>query len=837
MNKHRKLLPKQTSSVLIILLLFVVISFVYFPACLENKVLDASDYNTYSGASKELRDFRESTGKEALWTNSMFGGMPAYLILTNYTGNIFQPYFNLLSHIPKPVNYLLVNFCLFFLLGLILGINRWISFAGALAYGLSTYFFIMMGEGHVTKVQAISYFSVLIAGVYLAYRGKRFWGSFMAAVGLSLILSVNHPQMSYYIGILVLIMVATYLISAIKEKTLPDFLKTSATLAGAVLIAVGICFGPILTTYKYGKYSTRGKPNVAIKDNNQATGLDKDYILDYSYNLGEAITSFIPRFRGGSITEPLGKNTETYKLLVADQGKQQADKIAKSSPVYWGCQPISKGPFYYGAGFWFLFVLGLFIVKGREKWWIAAVVFFSFLLSLGKNIPFLADFMVGYFPGYNKFRAVTNIVVIQHFAMAIMGLLAVREIYLRNIESKKFIKFLKYSFAIVGGFALIFVIIPGLAGNFRSDADADLVKMGGWPVKFIEAIVADRKSMVRADAFRTLVFISLAATVIWAFWAKKIKTTHALLLWILLIFADMWPVDKRYLNNDSFVSAKRAEVTFQPTEADKFILSDKDPDYRVLNLSLDPFTDASTSYYHKSVGGNNGAKLRRYHEMIYFNISREIQVIIKNLEGIKTESSLDSLLASLNSINLMNTRYIIFNPDADPIVNKYAIGNAWFVDSCRVVPVADEEVRSIKNLTIKTTAVLDKSQEKFIPRKSYIPSGSAIKLKSYAPNKLVYEANCLSEQLAVFSEIYYPEGWVARIDGKESPHFRADYILRAMVVPGGKHEIVFEFKPQVYKTGNMVSLASSILLVLIFVAGLLFEFRKKEVMSQIKKQE
>jgi hypothetical protein len=827
MNNTKKNIPGQTTSVLIIVLLFIIISFAYFPSCLEGKVLDASDYNVYSGASKELRDFRKLTGEEALWTNSMFGGMPAYLILTNFKGNIFQPYFSFINLIPKPVNYFIVNFCLFFLLGLILGTNRWICFAGALAYGFSTYFFIMLGEGHVTKVQSVSYFSIIIAGVYLAYHGKRFWGSFLAMIGFSLILSVNHPQMSYYAGILVIIVAATYSVYAVKEKTLHNFLKTSATLTGAAIIAVGISFGPILTTYKYERYSTRGKLNVAIKDNNQPSGLSKDYILDYSYNLGEAITSFIPRFRGGSITEPLGEKTETYKLLVADQGKLQAAKIAKNSPIYWGCQPISKGPFYFGAIFWFLFILGLFIVKGKEKWWIVSVVVFSFLLSLGKSIPFLSDFMVNYFPGYNKFRAVANIIVIQHFAMAMMGLLTSREIYLRNFDSRKFIKSLRITFAIVGGFALFFVIIPGFAGNFRSNADADLID-SGWPAKFIEAMVSDRKSMVRADAFRTLFFVSLATVVIWAFWTKKIKAGHALVLWIIFTFVDMWPIDKKYLNNDSFVSKKRAEVTFLPTFADKFILQDKDQDYRVLNISLDPFTDASTSYYHKSVGGNHGAKPRRYQEMIYFNISREIQDIIKNLENIKTQSTLDSLLANLNSINLLNTRYIIFNPDETPIVNKYAVGNAWFVDSCRIVSNADEEVRSIKNLNIKSMAVVDKSQEKFIPQKTFNTSGSTIKLKSYAPNKMGYEADCLSEQQAVFSEIYYPEGWISKIDGIESPHFRADYILRTMVVPAGKHEIIFEFKPQVYKTGNTISLASSILLVLILSGGIFFEFRKNK---------
>lgn len=828
MNRIKKYFPKQTTSVLIILLLFIIISFSYFPSCLEGRVLDANDYNTFSGASKELKDFKKATGEEALWTNSMFGGMPAYLILTNYKGNIFQPYFNFLSLIPKPVNYIIVNFCLFFLLGLVFGANPWISFAGALAYGFSTFFFVLLGEGHITKVQSISYFSLLVAGIYLAYNKKLLVGGILSAVGLSLIFSINHMQMTYYAGILVLIMAITYFVFAIKEKTLPRFFKTSGLLAATFVIAVGISFGPLLTTYEYGKYSTRGKSELATKDNNQTTGLNRDFILDFSYNIGEAMTAFIPRFRGGGISEPLDENTETYKLLVLDRGKEEAKKLAESSPVYWGCQPMVKGPFYYGAVFCFLFVLGLFIVKGKEKWWIVSAVIVSFLLSLGKNIPFLANFMVDYFPGYDKFRGVTNIVFIQQFAMALLGLLTIKEIYLRNVDSKKFIKSLKLAFAIAGGFALLFAIIPTLAGSFRSSADAELTE-AEWPIQFIEALVADRKFILRIDAFRTFIFVSLAAAGLWAFWVKKLKTPYALVLWVFLIIADLWPVDKKYLNNDYFVSKRRAEVTFLPTLTDKIILQDKDPYYRVLNLSLDPFTDTSTSYYHKSLGGNNGAKLRRYQEMIYFNISREIQVIIKQLENIKTEGELDSLLTGLNSINMLNTRYIIFNPEAPPIVNLHTLGNAWFVENYKLVDNADEEVRAIKDLKIDSTVVIDRKFEKILSGKSFRKDSRAlIKLKSYEPNKLVYEADCPSEQLAVFSEIYYPEGWISRIDGTETPFFRANYILRSMVVPAGNHEIVFEFKPQSYKTGNNVSRASSILLVIVVAGAGFFEYKSRK---------
>lgn len=818
---------KQTKSVLIIILIFIVISFTYFPAIIQGKVLDASDYNTFSGASKELKDFKKATGQEALWTNSMFSGMPAYLILTNYKGNIFQPYFSLMNLIPKPVNYVIINFCMFFLLTIILGVSPWIGFGGALAYGFTSYFFIVLGEGHVTKVQALSYLPLLIGGIYLAYNKKLLPGTILAAIGLTLILSVNHPQMTYYAGILVLIIVLTYLVYAIKEKSLPEFLKVSGYLIGAAVLAVGICFGPLLTTYEYGKYSTRGKSELKESDSSKANGLGRDFILDYSYDLGEAFTAFIPRIRGGSNSEPLDEDSETYKLLEKDQGRDAARQMAKDTPLYWGTQPITRGPFYYGAVFCFLFVLGLFIVKGKEKWWIVATVIVAFLLSLGKNIPFLSNFMIDYFPGYNKFRDVKGIVVIQQFAMAVMGVLTIKEIHNRKIDSIRFIKSLKYSFFITGGIALLFIIIPRLAGSFRGSYDEVLINNMGWPQEFIDTLVADRRSLVRTDAFRTLFFVSLAFISIWAFWTKKIKAQYALSLWILLILFDLWPVDRRYLNNECFVSKQRATSTFLPTTADNYILKDKDPDYRVLNLSIDPFTDTSTSYFHKSIGGNNGAKMRRYNDMVYFNISREFQGIMRYLENRTNLGNIDSLLAISNSLNLLNTRYIILDPNVSPVTNPYALGNAWFVDNYKWVSNPDEEVRAIKDIKPKTTAVIDKRFENQISGKTFRKDPEAsIKLKSYAPDKLIYQSKCSSEQLAVFSEIFYPKGWISTIDGKKVPHFRVDYILRSMVIPSGNHEIVFEFKPQSFKTGNAVSMASSIFFI-IFVAGTVFIQSKK----------
>jgi len=819
----------QTKSVLIIILLFVVVSFSYFPSLLNGKSLNAHDINTYAGMSKELKDFRAQTGDEAIWTNSMFGGMPGYLISTKYPGNVDNIYFSIVNAIPKPVNFIIVNFCLFFLLCLLLGANPWISFASALAYGFISTFYILLDAGHITKVSTLSYFSLFIAGIYLAYNKKLITGSILTSLGLALMLTANHPQMTYYAGIMVLIMGITYFIYAYKEKTLPDFFKATGFIAVAAIIAVGINFSPLVTTYEYGKYSTRGKSDLVAKDNNQTAGLDRDYILDYSYDLGEAVTAFIPRFKGGGMSEPLGENSEVFKLIEQNQGKAKAKDFVKTLPLYWGSQPIASGPFYYGAVLCFLFVLGLFVLKGREKWWLVSVVIVSFLLSLGKNIPFLANLMIDYFPGYSKFRDVKNIIVIQQFAMAVMGLLTVKEIYLRNIDSKKFMNSLKYAFAITGGFALLFALIPGLAGDFKGNSDAQLIQ-SGWPQQFIDALVADRKMVLRIDAFRTFIFVALAAAGLWAFWTKKIKAQYALALWVVLIVADLWPVDKKYLNNDDFVAKKKVETPYLPTKADEAILRDRSLDYRVLNMSASTFNDVSTSYFHKSIGGYHGAKMKRYQEMIEQNISPEMQQIGARFRSVKTQADLDSLnFVGLNSINMLNTKYIIYNPEAEPIVNKQALGNAWFVDNYKMVANANEEISAIKNIKVETTAVIDRKFEKDLAGKTFHkdPQGK-IELKSYAPNKLVYQSNSSNEQLAVFSEIYYPAGWVATIDGKVSPYFRANYILRSLVVPAGSHEIVFEFKPKSYAIGNKVSFASSILLILAIGGAIFLGYKKKK---------
>jgi len=828
-----KNLLRKTGPYIIAVVLFLLISVIYFSPVLEGKKLQSSDGIQFKGMSKEIVDYRNATGKEALWSNNMFSGMPAYLTSTIYSGELISKIQKSVTSISQPVMILTLSFVFFFVLCLLLDIGVWTAFAASLAYGFMTFTFVVMVTGHLTKAHALVYTSLVVAGVLLAFKKSKIGGSLIAALGLSLMLSANHLQMTYYAAILILILGITYLVYAIREKTLPDFAKTTGLLLFAVLLAVGTNFSRLYTTYEYGKYSMRGQSELSINNENKSSGLDKEYILDYSYDLGEAMTAFIPRFKGGGMNEPLSTSSETYKLLEKAQGAGPAKKMVEAGqPMYWGSQPISGAPFYFGAVLCFLFVLGLFLVKGKDKWWLVAVFVVSLLLSLGKNFSLLTNLMLDYFPGYNKFRDVKNIIVIQQFAMALLGVLAVKEVIQRKISSAEFMNGLKYAFGITGGLALIFVIIPGLAGSFTGEVDLKLqyqLQQYKWPQElineYVNALIADRKSALRVDSFKAFLFVALAAAGLWAYWNKKIKGQYAILLWVALIIVDMMPVNKKYFNNDNFSSTKAVSVPFQKMPADVEILKDKDLYYRVLNLQ-NPMADARTSYFHKSLGGYHGAKMKRYNELVSYGIDPEIQLF---REKSRTIGSLDSLTAFLPIINMLNTKYFIYDLNSPPLVNPHALGNAWLVKEVKFVSNANEEISSLDKLDPKTTAVVNKNSEKDLDGYQSGSGEGEIKLTEYQPNFLKYEATVNSSpQLAVFSEIYYPKGWKSYIDGKETKHIQANYVLRAMIIPAGKHQIEFKFEPSSYYLGNKVSFASSILLLLAVAGYFVYQFKFKK---------
>jgi hypothetical protein len=775
--------------------------------------------------SKEIVDYRNATGKEALWSNNMFSGMPAYLTSTIYSGELISKIQKSVTSISQPVMILTLSFSFFFMLCILLDIGVWTAFAASLAYGFMTFTFVVMVTGHLTKAHALTYTSLVVAGILVAFKKNKIGGSLMAAVGLSLMLSANHLQMTYYAAILALILGITYLIYAIKEKTLPDFTKTAGFLLIAVIIAVGTNFSRLYTTYEYGKFSIRSQSELSLNNENKSSGLDKEYILDYSYDLGEAMTAFIPRFKGGGMSEPLSTSSETYKFLADAQGADKAKKMVESGmPMYWGSQPISGAPFYFGAVLCFLFVLGIFLVKGKDKWWLVAVFVFSLLLSLGKNFSLLTNLMLDLFPGYNKFRDVKNIIVIEQFAMALLGALAIKEVYQRKISNAEFMNGLKYAFGITGGLAMIFAVIPGLAGSFSGSTDAQYLQMG-WPKQLVDALISDRQSALRIDAFRTFIFVLLAAAGLWAYWNNKIKAQYAIVLWVALVMIDMWPVNKKYFNNDNFTSKKEVAVPFQEMPVDKEIKKDKDLYYRVLNLQ-NPMADARTSFFHKSLGGYHGAKMKRYNELYSYAIEPETRMLIA---GFEKPEAIDSVMNHLSVINMLNTKYFIYDLSQPPLPNTHALGNAWFVKTAKVVDNADQEVTAIKSFDPKSTAIVNKSFEKELAGFNSGSGEGEIKLTEYQPNYLKYEASVNSgSQLAVFSEIYYPKGWKSFIDGKETPHIQADFVLRGLVIPAGKHQVEFKFEPSSYYLGNKVSLASSILLLLAIGGYLFYSFKIKK---------
>ncbi|MBN1143645.1 MAG: YfhO family protein [Bacteroidales bacterium] len=811
------------------LAIFFLISLMYFvPDVLEGKKLSQHDIVQFKGMSKEVVDHREKYGEEPLWTNSMFGGMPAYLVSTEYKSNLLKKIHNFLA----PYNLRPVSFVFLYLVGafialLLFGINPWLSMAGAMAYAFSSYFFIIIEAGHVSKVFALGYMPPVIAGVYAAFRGKALLGSITAGLFLGLQILVNHVQITYYTLLIILILGIFELVNTIKTKKYKEFLKPVAWLILFVGLAVGSNFSNLYTTYEYGKYSIRGKSELSVNAENKTTGLDKDYATQWSYGVGETFSLLIPNINGGSTTGELKSGSNTYDLIKSRYGNSEAKKFCASVPLYWGKQPGTSGPVYIGAAIVFLFVLGMFLVKGPVKWWLFAVTLFSIMLSWGHNFNALTNLMFDYFPGYNKFRSVSMTLIMAEFAMPLLALLAVKEILTGEIPKKEFMKAFKYAAIGLGG---IILIIIAISGSFDMTSQYDDQYRSQGMGEIVDAIQKDRLSMLRTDAFRSLIFIALTAALIYFAFLKKVRFSTFIVLLSLLVLVDLWPVNKRYLNSKDFVTKKEDKNPFTPSTADMLILKDRDANFKVLNMSLSPLQDASTSYYHKSLGGYHGAKMRRFQELFDHNIQDEMMRIINTLQNKPVPEAVDSTMATLNAMNMLNTRYIIYNPDAPPLVNQHELGNAWFVKEFVTVPNADAEITAIATFKPSEQAVVDERFSSLL--KDFKPvhdSTAKISLTEYRANYLKYSSSAQADQLAVFSEIYYDKGWEAFIDGKPVPHFRANYLLRAMVIPTGSHTIEFRFHPKSYFIGEKISLASSIILILLLAGMGYMEWKKTSV--------
>ena len=805
-----------------IILFFIVLAYGYLFPLLEGKVIQMPDIEHWRGMSKELNDFREETGEEGIWTNSMFGGMPGYMISVRYPGNLAGFITGNIRKIFSTASFIILYLLGFYILLSSLKVKRWLSVAGAVAFAFSSYFLIILAAGHMTKANAIAFLAPMTAGVLLTFRKKYLAGSILFALFFSLELLAGHLQITYYGFILIALFGLTQLVFAIKEKTLPDFFKALLFLVVGAVIGIGMNFSRLYTSWEYSKDTIRGPSELTSNNENKTSGLDKDYVVQWSYGIDETLTMLIPNFKGGASQVNPGINSESYRTM-REKGVQNPRQTIRAVSMYHGDQPATSGPVYMGAIVVFLFILGLYIVKGPYKWWLLSATVISVILSWGGNIMWLTNFLLDYLPFYNKFRAPSMTLVIAEFAMPLLGFIALNNIITGKTDKKIWLHGLKWSVIITAGLALLFAILPGIAGNFTNATDA--VRYPDW---LMDSVIADRKAMLRTDAFRSFIFIVLAAGAVWLWNIKKIKTTPLIISIGILILADLWTVDKRYLNNENFIPKRQAENPFPKMPSDEAILKDKELYFRVLPLQ-NPFQDARTSYYHKNVGGYHAAKLRRYQEFIDHHLQPELQQFVTSLQN---RQSADSTLQSLDAINMMNTKYIIYDLNQAPIRNPYQMGNAWLVENYKIVENADEEIEAMKDVDPAETAVIDKRFKNFVDGKQFSKDqAGSVKLTEYQPNYLKYIANTTSEQLTVFSEIYYEKGWKAYVNGEEVPHFRVNYVLRALVLPPGENTIEFKFEPASYYLGNKISLASSLLLILAIAGYMFTEIRKKKVVD------
>jgi len=812
---------------LVAIAIFLAITLVYFSPVLEGKKLKQHDITMFKGMSKEIVDHREATGEEALWTNSMFGGMPAWQISVQYDGNLVTYLDKIVTlWLPYPANFVFLYFIGFFVLMLVMKIDPWVGVVGAIAFALSSYFFIILGAGHTSKAHAIGYMAPVLAGIILAFRGKYWQGGLLTAIALALEIKAGHLQMTYYLLIIVIVYGIFKLIETFQEKNYTHFLKATGILVVAALLAVFTYSTNLWATYDYGKDTMRGKPELTKDSDIKSGGLDKDYITTWSYGIGETWSLLIPNVKGGAS----GLLGDVDAVKKADPQFQKM--IAQQTNAYWGDQPGISGPVYAGAIVIFLFILGMFIVRGRFKWVLFTVTVLSITLAWGKNWMPLTDFFIDFIPGYNKFRAVSMTLVIAELAIPILAFMALNKVITDPSVLKKNSKALFISFGLTGGVALILSFFPTVFFDFFSENEraqfAQLMTSNDAPqVKLYMSSLEDvRTDIFKVDALRSFFFIMLAAAFVYLYTAGRIGKVWVLTALGLLILGDMASVNRRYLNNDNFIRAREYEKPFKATSADNFILNDKS-EFRVLDITKSTFNDASCSYFHNSIGGYHGAKLQRYQDLIEYNIQGEIETIINNLSSSVTMQKVNDMFTTLQTLNMLNTRYVIYNPEAMPLMNTSAFGNAWFVNNIELVDGADAEIAALKNYDLSTTAIVDSKFEEQLVSNSFVyDSTASIILNSYVPNNLKYSYSSSSQQLVVFSEIYYNKGWNAFVDGEKVPHFRANYVLRAMVIPPGTHEIEFKFEPRIWVIGERISFISSLILILLLIAGIGLESKK-----------
>lgn len=833
MNLFKKLIPD-----LIVVILFAVISFAYFfPAVTEGRILAQHDAVAGIGSGQEQKEYLEKTGERTRWTNSIFGGMPTYQMAPSYDSTDTLGFIQKIYHLflPTYVWYVFVMLLGFYILLRAFNFKVWLSALGAIIWAFSSYFFIIIAAGHIWKFVTLAYIPPTIAGMVLVYRGKYLGGALLTALFVALQISANHPQMSYYFLFVMLFMAIAYGVMAYRENKLPHFIKASCILVVAGILGVCVNLSNLYHTYQYSKESMRGKSEL-VKENsaNQTdSGLERDYITQWSYGIGETFSLLVPNVKGGA-SVPLAANEDAMK-----KADPMYRGIYGQLGQYWGEQPGTSGPVYVGAFVMFLFVLGCFIVKGPMKWALLAGTVFSIVLSWGKNFMGPTDFFIDFVPMYNKFRAVSSILVIAEFTIPLLAVMALKEVLDRPSLIKEQAKAFYISLALTGGVSLLFAVAPHVFfSSFVSSMEMAALQ-NGIPQDQLAPLLVNleeiRVSIFTSDAWRSVVIIVVGVALLMAYVSGKINAKLTVAAIAVLCLVDMWGVNKRYLYDSQFV-AKGSEMQpyLKPSETDKEILKDKSLDYRVLNLAVNTFNENSTAYWHKSIGGYHAAKLRRYQEIIEEHIQGEMNGIFTKL----TEAGGDMSKVEADAfpvLNMLNTRYFILplqGGQTAPVFNPYANGNAWFVDDVKYVDNANEEIDALHDTNPLYTAIVDKKFAEQI--KSPVVSDNvssdtlrSVTLTDYQPNALKYEVDSKNGGVVVFSEIYYP-GWISYIDGKEVEHGRADYILRAMNVPAGKHQIEFRFDPKSLHTTETIAYTALAILALGAIAVCFLWYRKQK---------
>ncbi len=831
----KKLLPD-----LIAILAFVLLSFAYFfPADIENRILFQHDTAAGAGAGQEVKEYYEQTGERSRWTNSLFGGMPMYQIAPSYDSTKSLQWVQKAYQLFLP-DYVCLTFMLmlgFYILLRVFGIPVWLAGLGGIMWAFSSYFFILISAGHIWKFITLAYVPPTIAGIVLAYRGKLLWGGILTALFVTLQITSNHVQMSYYFFFVILFFVGAYFEKAWRTKTLPQFFKASAVLIVAALVGIAANVSNLYHTYAYSKETMRGKSELVQTGDaakQTSSGLDRDYITQWSYGIDETLTLLVPNFKGGASAALSQSETAMSKA------NPMYSSLYGSLTQYFGTQPMTSGPVYVGAFVLFLFVLGCFIVKGPLKWALIGATFFSIVLSWGKNFMPLTDFFIDYVPLYNKFRAVSSILVIAEFTIPLLAIFALKRLLEEPEILKQEKKPLGISLLLTAGIALLLAVAPGSIGSGYVPAQEaqmlqNAVNQQMIPANELSGILANlgemRAELVSSDALRSFIIIGIGCSLLWLYASGKLRSSLTIAGITILCLADMWGVNKRYLNDAQFVPHSIRTETFTKTNTDELILQDTSLDYRVLNFATSTFDDNNTSYWHKSVGGYHPAKLRRYQEMIEHHISPEMQAAYKAIATAGGE--MDSVDANkFRILNMLNTKYFIFPAGQQrqtvPILNPHAYGNAWFVNKVQYVNNANEEIDALDSIIPTETAVVDARFKDVLKgaTESYKDSLSSIRLTSYAPNRLTYETNNAQDGIAVFSEIYYPDGWHVTIDGQPAELARADYILRTMYVPAGQHTIEMRFDPTSLHVTEGIAYGALALLVIGIIVAVLIAKRK-----------